>query len=364
MIRTSKTRNEPIVVFGEGLIALDIITNGEMNPPRVSIGGSCGNVLSILAHLGLKSYPIGLLSHGPATRVLTNQLKKFGVYLEYLKEHKKGRTPVIIQEISKSNGGQTTHRFRFRCMKCGKRYPRRRKLKENDLLELTNYVQSTPDVFYFDRLSEGTVRYAERLYDKKSLVFFEPVYVRNQGLLDRALASCHILKYSSEQISISNKQRKNIRANLEIRTRAESGLEYRIESNKQKWTSIGPVKISKVVDSAGAGDWCTAGILLFLAGRHFDFKLTSNEWIELLRNAQSFSALNCLYEGALGAAHNLSAEDIFRYSKQLLQEKNPVVPKQESPGKENSRLLPLLCSECRNHVSYQIDSINISSIVS
>ena len=45
-------------IFGTGLIALDLVISSDPATPVQSwVGGTCGNVLSILAYLGWDAFP-------------------------------------------------------------------------------------------------------------------------------------------------------------------------------------------------------------------------------------------------------------------------------------------------------------------
>ena len=51
------------VCAGTGLVALDIVFNGDSTvPPRMWAGGSCGNVLTILSYLGWQAVPLARLA--------------------------------------------------------------------------------------------------------------------------------------------------------------------------------------------------------------------------------------------------------------------------------------------------------------
>ena len=51
---------------------------------------------------------------------------------------------------------------------------------------------------------------------------------------------------------------------LEIITLGEEGLDYRFKNGK--WIHSEPINIDGLIDSAGAGDWCSAGIIEKLSG--------------------------------------------------------------------------------------------------
>jgi len=53
------SENKTPTCVGTGLIALDMVFNGDRGEsPRFWAGGSCGNVLTILAYLAWHSYPV------------------------------------------------------------------------------------------------------------------------------------------------------------------------------------------------------------------------------------------------------------------------------------------------------------------
>ena len=72
---------EPLRCVGTGLIALDIIRNAVENMATESrfAGGSCGNVLAILAFFGWEASAVGRIGDDPAGRELVADLGAWGV---------------------------------------------------------------------------------------------------------------------------------------------------------------------------------------------------------------------------------------------------------------------------------------------
>jgi len=58
-----KTHSKP-TAWGIGLIALDLILDGGDPKPRLSAGGTCGNVMAILSRLGWNAVPVARLASG------------------------------------------------------------------------------------------------------------------------------------------------------------------------------------------------------------------------------------------------------------------------------------------------------------
>ena len=71
-------------VFGAGLIALDVVIGATPEAPvRSYAGGTCGNVLAILAFLGWEAYPIARLNADVASERVRSDLSRWGVHLNH-----------------------------------------------------------------------------------------------------------------------------------------------------------------------------------------------------------------------------------------------------------------------------------------
>jgi sugar/nucleoside kinase (ribokinase family) len=99
-------------VFGTGLIALDLVLSADPAAPvRSWAGGTCGNVLSILAYLGWDAFPIARLNSDSASQRVKADMKRWGVKLDFASCPPTTHTPIIIQEIRRGRNGAPTHRF-------------------------------------------------------------------------------------------------------------------------------------------------------------------------------------------------------------------------------------------------------------
>src|SRR6266516_4520033 len=71
--------------IGTGLIALDVVLNERRNErPRLWTGGTCGNVLTIMAFLGWNAVPVSRLGSDAASRLIRRDMRRWGVKLELL----------------------------------------------------------------------------------------------------------------------------------------------------------------------------------------------------------------------------------------------------------------------------------------
>ena len=87
-------------VFGTGLIALDLVIGPDSEAPiRSWAGGTCGNVLSILAYLGWDAYPIARMNEDVASDRVRADMRRWKVHLDWADCAPTAHTPIIVQEI-------------------------------------------------------------------------------------------------------------------------------------------------------------------------------------------------------------------------------------------------------------------------
>ena len=302
------------VCFGAGLVALDVILNGNpATPPKLSAGGSCGNVLSILAYLGWDSYPIARLSNNLAGQELVRDLERWHIHKDHLSINKDGSTPIIIHRIKRDKQGKPIHRFEFRDPDTGDWLPQFKPITKNIAAEVLK-GNTVPKVFYFDRMNPGTLELARNLKEKGTIIFFEPSSIKDKDQFEQFLGVTDILKYSHERIPDFKSHFRSPRCALEIETRGKEGLVYRskIQSTPSRWQSINGFNIGEIIDAAGAGDWCTAGIIHSLC---FDgqstFKKTGIRRIkQALEFGSALGAMNCLYDGARGLMYHYTSQKL------------------------------------------------------
>ena len=149
-------------VFGAGLIALDLVTGPEPDAPiRSWTGGTCGNVLAILAYLGWDAYPVARMSDDAASSLVCDDMERWGVHLDWIKCTPTAHTPIIVQEIRRRKDGQSEHRFSWSCPHCGEWLPPFKAIT----LEAANSVKSAladAEVFFLDRLSRANAHVGGR----------------------------------------------------------------------------------------------------------------------------------------------------------------------------------------------------------
>ena len=284
---------------GTGLIALDMVTNGDRGAaPRLWAGGSCGNVLTILSYLGWNSYPVARLGNEKAAKIIAKDMGEHGVDLQYISYDKSVNTPIILQRILTTPDGIPTHRFYWVCPNCGNWLPRYRAILLQEVRELDGDLPEM-SCFYFDRVSAAALYLAEKARDQGALVVFEPATIKEDNQFEKAMSVCDVLKYSNEHMKNFDQFTYESSAPIVIETLGAEGLRYRLRGNGKcdDWKLLSAFRVTNLKDAAGAGDWCTAGVVdMLIKGimphSHSDMPSptsvtsTSNDWNILLRFAK------------------------------------------------------------------------------
>lgn len=338
-----------LTCLGTGLIALDLVTNGdEDSSPCAWAGGSCGNVLTILSYLGWKSYPVARLGDDAAARAIVKDMTEHGVDLQHVLFDKSVHTPIILQRILVTHDGHPTHRFYWICPNCGNWLPRYSPVRLRDISVLSD---QTPNLncFYFDRISPASLRLAETARQKGALVVFEPTGIKDDSAFKMAIGLCDILKYSNERTRRSPQTAYESHAMLVVETLGPEGLRFRLRRNEKcgQWRLIPPFLVRNLKDAAGAGDWCTAGLIHMLTTSRAQFDRMSEKKIaEALRYGQALSALNCGFEGARGAMYGIQKSHFHKEIQLILDREEALPPTEDSLSSGAKKKAQCVCPAC------------------
>jgi fructokinase len=310
-------------IYGAGLIALDAVVN-EATPDRRRhyAGGTCGNVLAILSQMGWHAIPISRLAPDGAGKSVRKDMKSWLVDLEYVGIEPQAPTPMIIEEIYQNRSGAAAHRYSWRCPGCGRYLPQYRAVPGRIVVDLLPRLRPA-SVFFFDRVSRGTIELARHFASQGAAVVFEPSTAADPKLLREALRLCHVLKYSSQRSRAFMDLLPQSTAWLEIETLGEDGLCYRSSlpaCPTRDWRHVKGFEVQKLKDAAGSGDWCTAGMISALMTHGVEgLAETTFEKLEgALRYGQALSAWNCGFEGPRGGMYALTRGTLNRVLNTLL----------------------------------------------
>lgn len=330
------SNNQPHVtpkpsVVGAGLVALDVVVNLSTDDDvRYLAGGTCGNVLTILSYLGWKARLVGRLENNLSAKRLVNDLAKWGVDTSFISRTDDGSTSIIIQKIKEADDGTRTHSFSLRCPCCGAYLPGYKSILGKDAEDIANRL-ARPQVFFFDRVSRGTLILAHSCAERGALVVFEPSGVGEPRLFREAWSVAHIVKYSHDRLrDIADLDlRTSVRNDLllEIETLGASGLRYRSRLEKAStrgWKTLEVTPAATLKDAAGSGDWCTAGIIHKLArgGLKRFRKVNEDRLSRAIRYGQALATWNCAYESARGGMYCVTKKKFERQIRGLMKGRN------------------------------------------
>lgn len=285
------------ICVGAGLISLDVlIWEGNRIPVSFYVGGTCGNVMMILAHMGWDAYPIARLDGTKDGLRVLDDMKRHHVHTDFVSTQD-GKTPVIVQRNFINKDGIPTHKFESRS-NMGRFYLDFKSLTLKQANEVIEKIDFVPRVFFFDRVSPAIQRLAETFKEKGSVIFFEP---SSRGgdvtRFNQCVEVADIIKFSDQRIK-DIEAFEGYKDKLFIQTQGSKGLNYRQNSG---WKHLEPVANENVVDTAGAGDWTAAAFIneLFKLRKGLsDLKEADIE--KALNEAQKVGAQSCSYEGARG----------------------------------------------------------------
>jgi sugar/nucleoside kinase (ribokinase family) len=340
-------------VIGTGLLALDVvIADDESADPILCAGGTCGNVLTALAFLGWASYPIARLRSDAASQCVIEDLKSWGVKLDFVSLSDSGSTPVVVQLLVKNGKGERSHKFSRKCPACGAWLPWYKAVKAATVPELSSRLPNS-NVFYFDRTSRGAVTLADNARRSGALVVFEPSAESDPSLLADALAAAHVVKVASDRLRGNSEVLKAKGPMLIIETLGSDGLRYARAAAgvRRQWKALPAFPVEEPRDSAGAGDWCTAGIISAIGTLSPEQlrELPERELRAAIRLGQAMAAWNCRYDGARGGMYVNSRAEFERAISAIVHGKRGSA-KTEAQAKTRKGADPVWCDCCLANV--------------
>ncbi|MFZ2650396.1 MAG: PfkB family carbohydrate kinase [Burkholderiaceae bacterium] len=309
-------------VFGTGLIALDLVMSAEQGVPvHAWAGGTCGNVLAILALLGWQAFPVARLNKDAASQRVRADLKKWGVQLKFASCGPTTDTPIIIQHILRSGDGAPRHRFSWSCPHCGSWLPSFKAVTTKAVEPVVEHL-SGAKAFFMDRLSPAALLMAKGAADGGAVVIFEPSAKCDEGLLARAVELAHVIKYAdSRHAAISGAMEPESATLVEVQTFGAEGLRYRhrLGAGVSKWISLDAVQAPVLADACGSGDWCAAGLIAMSCAAGAEGLRRGGAGLvdSALRFGQKLAAWNVGFEGARGGMYAIERAALERTLHQL-----------------------------------------------
>lgn len=286
------------ICIGAGLVSLDILMRGYEETVSYKVGGTCGNVMMILAYLGWESYPVARLNGSDQSKMMLDDMHSHGVHTDFVSRLDDGVTPIIIQHNIIDKDGNPTHKFTFQGNR-GSLHLDYKPVMKKTAMAVLEKLQFEPSLFFFDRVSAATLAMSSYFKNKNTLVFFEPSAKASKSDFDKAIASSDIIKFADQRLSdVSFTDA--YQDKLFIQTLGSKGLKFNLFG--KGWISLPPVLNNSIVDTSGAGDWTTATLLNEMANEGIATlkELNVDTLKRLLIKAQENGSKSCSYEGARG----------------------------------------------------------------
>ena len=330
-----------------GYITLDLIVRDiERDDYWQEIGGTCGNVSAFVTALGVNVTMLGRLGDDKRGELLWRKARDAGIATTQMERRTGLRTPAIVELLGAD--GEGTHRFVFRCPLCATQLPKAAVVSKRQAEETVKNIDSY-DAYFFDRATPSTVRLAEAARDAGLLIVFEPTAAPRTTHSKRAAALSDIVKVSQQPRDAMDRWHPADGASTQfvVETLGSRGTRFRGRSAHrwQPWREVPPPKLTCVRDTAGAGDWLTAGLITFLLPRRTE--LTVDALHAALEYGQRLSALSLAYDGPHGVLRELGAVTIRGVT-----ERTPMsVVHQQRPSRATDRStrterLASLCDLC------------------
>ena len=310
-------------VVGAGLIALDFVIGSDAEAPiRHWAGGTCGNVLSILAYLNWDAYPIARMNGDVASQHVCADMERWGVHLDWIDCAPTTHSPIVVHRIQRDKDGRSAHRFSWMCPNCGECLPAFKPITVDAVEQIKPTLVGT-SAFFFDRLSRGTLMLAAEAAAGGAVVVFEPSGRGNAKLLAEALRVSHVVKYAGDRLSsLPGMMEDGCATLLEIQTLGTQGLRYRhrLGRGTSNWIHLKSVAAPRVVDACGSGDWCTAGLISKAAVAGWEgLRCSGAQGVRsALQYGQALAAWNCGFEGARGGMYSVSRGTLASQASRLL----------------------------------------------
>ncbi|WP_231938618.1 PfkB family carbohydrate kinase [Arthrobacter sp. B6] len=148
-------------------------------------------------------------------------------------------------------------------------------------------------MFFFDRLSLFALSIADTWAQQGTFVVFEPAGLGRPHLFERAVRVANLIKFSSERAPAF---REHLRASPStlVETLGADGARLLV-AGSHDWRHVAANPVENVVDSAGAGDWTTAGLIDELFANVVTAK--TQDLAKALAHGQILGAEACAWKG-------------------------------------------------------------------
>ena len=355
LVKSLREKTAGKTCMGTGNYSFDVITKREYPDGfvvgkrnkfeerilKMEIGNTCGNVMTMLPYLGVKTFPVAKFDVSPQGYQMKRDLKAYGADVRYVSNTLDGATTILrcVHKLDEQGKPSMSHKG----SSAGKPWtgpsarPARKYLttRNGEVDALVDTMGFTPDVFFFDVAQAGHRILAERLREKGTLVYFEcdsdghRIEDEKRRLAAyRAFLKCvdasDVVKMSGEYIhDLSFADAYNDK--LFVQTLGADGLRFKLGGGE--WIKLAPIVNPDYKDYEGAGDWTSTTLIAALCSRGMlkVKDMTEQSVREVLTLAQTMASYSVGFYGSKGMIHadekfklQDSTLEMPRYSKKLM----------------------------------------------
>ena len=276
-----------------------------------SAGGTCGNVSIFTSALGLDVSLLARVGEDQRGHRVLSDMTAGGINAAGIEQVPGLATPGIVELITGAPEGD--HRFTHRCPECAIRLPKQAVVSHSTAKMQVKSIKQF-DAFFFDRATSATLLLAAAAREAGLLVMFEPPNVPRTARALRAAELSDIVK-TSRRPGYRGRDwelRPDAATRFIVETLGPKGVRARHWSSTGwgEWQNMSPFPPAQIKDTAGAGDWMTAGLLTNLLPRKdaigIDPLLASIEY------GQRLSAISIAFDSPAGALTALGSSTIER----------------------------------------------------
>ena len=274
-----------------------------------SAGGTCGNVSIFASALGLDVSLLARVGEDQRGHRVLSDVTAGGVNAAGIVQVPGLGTPGIVELITGTPEG--AHQFTHHCPACAIRLPKQAVVSHSTARMQVKSIKQF-DAFFFDRATSATLLLAAAAREAGHLVMFEPPNVPRDARALRAAELSDIVKTSRRPGHRGRDWdlRPDSATRFIIETLGPKGVRVRHRSSTGwgEWQNMSPFPPPRIKDTAGAGDWMTAGLLTYLLPRQdaicIDSLLASIDY------GQRLSAISIAFDSPSGALTALGSSTI------------------------------------------------------
>lgn len=265
---------------------------------REEVGGTCGNVMCMLAHFGWEAMPQVKLIDSEEGKRLADSLKDYGCDTRHITFTPNGGFSGLTctHRRSRTNG---EHELGLRGF--GPNGSQFRKITElrakDEVPEFLDGITNLPSVYFFDHNEAGPRMIAKEFRNQGVLVYYEAENNRDWKKFIKSVEVADIVKFSDENVT-DTAFCADYTDKLFIQTQGANGLQFSLRGGA--WVHVAPIAVDNVVDWEGCGDTVTAVFLNELGkiGLPKVSELTEQQVLDALMVAVQKSAINTQYYGS------------------------------------------------------------------